>query len=129
MLVVGWGLLPITMFHFIPLLFSALSWRELLPLSSRPDVVSVTWIRWIRESINSLLPVAGVFVGALPVVLLAGASSFTSAVVVAIAFMTPLDRYRRAVVGAPGLSVPGGRTGSGCTRPTGGGRGAAGTAA
>ena len=25
-----------------------------------PDVVSVVWIRWIRESINALLPVAGV---------------------------------------------------------------------
>ena len=60
MLIVGWSLLPITLFHFVPLFFSALSWRELLPLSSRPDVVSVTWIRWIRESINSLLPVAGV---------------------------------------------------------------------
>jgi putative membrane protein len=60
MLVVGWSLLPITLFHFVPLFFSALSWRELLPLSSRPDVVGVTWIRWIRESINSLLPVAGV---------------------------------------------------------------------
>jgi putative membrane protein len=60
MLVVGWGLLPITLFHFVPLFFSALSWRELLPRSSRPDVVSITWIRWIRESINALLPVAGV---------------------------------------------------------------------
>jgi len=60
MLVVGWGLLPIALYHFVPLLFSALSWRELLPLSSRPDIISVTWIRWIRESINSLLPVAGV---------------------------------------------------------------------
>jgi putative membrane protein len=60
MLVVGWGLLPITMFHFVPLFMSALSWRELLPLSNRPDIVSVTWIRWIRESINALLPVAGV---------------------------------------------------------------------
>jgi putative membrane protein len=60
MLVVGWWLLPITLFHFVPLFFSALSWRELLPLSSRPDVVSITWIRWIRESINALLPVAGV---------------------------------------------------------------------
>jgi putative membrane protein len=60
MLVVGWGLLPISLFHFIPLFFSALSWRELLPLSSRPGVIGITWIRWIRESINSLLPVAGV---------------------------------------------------------------------
>jgi putative membrane protein len=60
MLVVGWWLLPITMYHIVPLFFSALSWRELLPLSSRPDVISITWIRWIRESINALLPVAGV---------------------------------------------------------------------
>lgn len=60
MSVVGWWLLPITLFHFVPLFFSALSWRELLPLSSRPNVIDITWIRWIRESINALLPVAGV---------------------------------------------------------------------
>ena len=60
MLLVGWGLLPITLFHFVPLFFSALSWRDLLPQASRLDVISVTWIRWIRESINALLPAAGV---------------------------------------------------------------------
>ena len=60
MLVVGWWLLPMTAYHIVPMLFSALSWRELLPPASRPDVVSVTWIRWIRESINSLLPVANI---------------------------------------------------------------------
>src|SRR5260221_12061908 len=60
MLVVGWGLLPITLFHLVPLLFSALSWRDLLPRSSRLGVVSATWIRWIRESVNALLPVASV---------------------------------------------------------------------
>jgi len=60
MLVLGWWLLPITLFHVVPLSFSALSWRELLPASSRPGLVSVLWIRWIRESINALLPVAGV---------------------------------------------------------------------
>jgi putative membrane protein len=60
MLVIGWWLIPITLFHLVPVFFSALSWRELLPLSSRPDVVSASWIRWIRESINSLLPVASV---------------------------------------------------------------------
>src|SRR5262249_12832645 len=41
-------------------LFSALSWRDLLPRETRPDVISVAWIRWIRESINSLLPVANI---------------------------------------------------------------------
>ena len=60
MLVVGWWLLPITAYHIVPMLFSALSWRELLPPATRPDVVSVTWIRWVRESINSLLPVANI---------------------------------------------------------------------
>lgn len=60
MLLVGWWLLPITLFHVVPLFFSALSWRELLPRSSRLGIVGATWIRWIRESINSLLPVVGV---------------------------------------------------------------------
>lgn len=60
MLLIGWGLLRITQFHLVPMFLSALSWRDLLPPSSRLSVVSVTWIRWIRESINSLLPVVGV---------------------------------------------------------------------
>ena len=60
MIAVGWGLVPIALFHLLPLCLSALSWRELLPGSSRPDIVSAVWIRWIRESINSLLPVASV---------------------------------------------------------------------
>ena len=60
MLVVGWWLLPIAAYHIVPMFFSALSWRELLPPASRPAVPDVTWIRWIRESINSLLPVASI---------------------------------------------------------------------
>jgi putative membrane protein len=60
MLVIGWGLIPITLYHLIPFTLSALSWRELLPAASRPPTVTVIWIRWIRESINSLLPVASV---------------------------------------------------------------------
>ena len=60
MLVIGWWLIPITLFHLVPLVFSALSWRELLPPSGRPDITQIIWIRWIRDSINSLLPVASV---------------------------------------------------------------------
>jgi putative membrane protein len=60
MLVLGWGLLPIALFHFVPLSFDALSWRELVPAPSRLSVFTFMWIRWIRESINTLLPVAGV---------------------------------------------------------------------
>jgi putative membrane protein len=60
MLLVGWGLLPIALFHLVPLSLSALSWRDLLPRSSRLAVTSVIWLRWIRESINALLPAGGV---------------------------------------------------------------------
>jgi len=60
MLVLGWWLLPITLYHLVPLSFDTLSWRQLLPASSRPRVVTLGWMRWIRESINALLPVAGV---------------------------------------------------------------------
>jgi putative membrane protein len=60
MLVIGWGLIPITLFHLIPFTLSALAWRELLPAGSRPHTVTVIWIRWIRESINTLLPVASI---------------------------------------------------------------------
>jgi putative membrane protein len=60
MLVLGWSLAPITLYHLVPLSIDALSWRELLPASSRPGFRGVVWIRWIRESISSLLPVAGV---------------------------------------------------------------------
>lgn len=60
MLVLGWRLAPITLFHIVPLLFSAFSWWALIFAASRPHVATVLWVRWIRESINSLLPVAGV---------------------------------------------------------------------
>ncbi len=60
MLVLGWWLVPISLYHLAPLSFDALSWRELLPASSRPGFLGLLRIRWIRESINSLLPVAGV---------------------------------------------------------------------
>jgi putative membrane protein len=60
MLVLGWRLAPITLYHLAPLSFDALSWRRLVQASSRPSFLDALWIRWIRESINSLLPVAGV---------------------------------------------------------------------
>jgi putative membrane protein len=60
MLLLGWRLLPIALFHIVPLSFSTLAWRELLPASTRPRLFILIRIRWIRESVNSLLPVAGV---------------------------------------------------------------------
>lgn len=60
MLVIGWGLIPITLFHVVPLGFSTLSWREMLPPGGRPSTLRLLWARWVRESINALLPVGQV---------------------------------------------------------------------
>lgn len=62
----GWGLLFITLFHAIPLLLSAKGLQVLL-IGHRAGLLTITNIRWIREGINNLLPVAqvgGDFVGA-----------------------------------------------------------------
>jgi putative membrane protein len=60
MLTLGWRLAPITLYHLLPLSLSTLAWRELMSTSCRLSVASAGWIRWIRESINNLLPVASV---------------------------------------------------------------------
>ena len=60
MLVLGWWLAPITLFHIVPLFCDAVSWRELFPAPGRPGRLSFLWMRWIRESVSTLLPVAGV---------------------------------------------------------------------
>jgi putative membrane protein len=60
MLALGWWLIPITLFHIIPLYFDSVSWRELFPAANRPRRSSFLWMRWIRESVSTLLPVAGV---------------------------------------------------------------------
>jgi putative membrane protein len=60
MLVLGWLLAPITLLHLIPLYFDAMSWRQLFPTLNRSGQPSFLWMRWIRESVSTLLPVAGV---------------------------------------------------------------------
>ncbi len=58
MLAIGWGLVAVTLFHLVPMFLANLSWRELLPRESRPGAFPLLWIRWVRESVNTLLPVA-----------------------------------------------------------------------
>lgn len=60
MLLLGWALVPITLFHLVPLAISTQSWRNMLPVAGTPGFVTLIQIRWIRESINNLLPVGGV---------------------------------------------------------------------
>lgn len=65
----GWGGIgTVIAFHFIQILFSAAAWREIAgPMARRPGLWAYCVLRWIREGVNNLLPVAqigGEFVSA-----------------------------------------------------------------
>lgn len=51
----GWGLLVVALFHILPMLADALGWRALV--ASPVSASAILKLRWIGESINSLLPV------------------------------------------------------------------------
>jgi putative membrane protein len=51
----GWGVLALVAFHLVQTVFSALAWRSLLP---HQGCATMLHLRWIREAVNALLPVA-----------------------------------------------------------------------
>lgn len=56
----GWfGILAVIAFHLVQILFSAAAWREIAgPTACRPSLTGFMVLRWVRESVNNLLPVA-----------------------------------------------------------------------
>jgi putative membrane protein len=55
---VGWGVLAVIAFHSAQLLFSSLAWQRLVLPPTVPALLSFIGLRWIREAVNNLLPVA-----------------------------------------------------------------------
>lgn len=63
----GWGVTAVIAFHPLQIAFSSLAWRALLPEALGARFLTVICLRWIREAVNNLLPVAqigGEFVAA-----------------------------------------------------------------
>ncbi len=60
----GWLLVPAIVYHIVPLVFDTLGWRALI-LEHKPALRDLTVARWIRESVNNVVPgqVAGDLVG------------------------------------------------------------------
>jgi putative membrane protein len=54
----GWGMLAVIAFHPVQMIFSALAWQVLLPTSPVPGLITFMGLRWIREGVNNLLPLA-----------------------------------------------------------------------
>ena len=55
----GWGILAVALFHIVQILFSALAWRTVAgPARPQPGLGEYMALRWMREGVNNLLPVA-----------------------------------------------------------------------
>ena len=55
----GWGIGAVVLFHLVQILFSALAWRAVAgPTVPQPSLRAFMVLRWIREGVNNLLPVA-----------------------------------------------------------------------
>jgi putative membrane protein len=50
--------LAVIAFHPVQMLFSSLAWQALLPPPPVPRLLAFIGLRWIREAVNNLLPVA-----------------------------------------------------------------------
>lgn len=58
LLALGWGFVPMALVHGVQILCAALGWRPLIPPPWPRPLFKLIEIRWIREGINGLLPVA-----------------------------------------------------------------------
>ncbi len=57
----GWALLAIIAYHFlVPVLLDSLAWWVLFPRAERPPLRQIYWMRWIGESVSTLVPSAAV---------------------------------------------------------------------
>jgi putative membrane protein len=52
------GLLLAALAHVLPMIANACDWRTLLRGARRPTLAAMLYLVWIRESVNSMLPVA-----------------------------------------------------------------------
>jgi len=55
---VGWGIALIVAWRAVPIILDATGWWTLFKPGRRPPLHTTWWVRWVAESINSLLPVA-----------------------------------------------------------------------
>jgi len=51
-----WTILGIVVYHLIPIFLDANAWRVLFPKSDRLPILQLFWMRWIGESVSTLVP-------------------------------------------------------------------------
>jgi len=57
----GWAILAVIAYHLcVPVFLDALAWWVLFPKIDRPPLPRIFWMRWIGESVSTLVPSAAV---------------------------------------------------------------------
>src|ERR1700757_4346727 len=57
----GWWIAAVVIYHFaVPVVLDALAWRALFPKAERLAFRELFWMRWIGESVSTLVPSASV---------------------------------------------------------------------
>jgi putative membrane protein len=56
----GWGIAAVVAYHLIPIFLDAVAWWVLFPRSERLPLPKLFWMRWVGESVSTLLPSAAV---------------------------------------------------------------------
>jgi putative membrane protein len=57
----GWNILAVVAFHFaVPLFLDAVAWWVLFPKPDRLPLPRILWMRWVGESVSTLVPSAAV---------------------------------------------------------------------
>ncbi len=54
----GWGVVVVCLMHFPHMAIAGYGWQLLWPKHRRPDLLLFVWVLWVREAVNTLLPVA-----------------------------------------------------------------------
>lgn len=105
----GWGLLPVSLFHLVPLAIDAAGIRVLEPTLRPHATRDAVLVRWIGESANSLLP-AGQIGGPLLMIRQFIQRGMPGANAVAIVTVsTTLQSFAQMVFALLGLAALGGR--------------------
>ncbi len=57
----GWWIAAVAIYHLaVPVLLDAIAWWALFPKAERPSLWQLSWMRWIGESVSTLVPSATV---------------------------------------------------------------------
>lgn len=54
----GWGVIVVCLLHFPHMAVAGRGWQLLWPKHRRPGLLMFMWVLWVREAVNTLLPVA-----------------------------------------------------------------------